>query len=158
MEFRDPFSRLKNKVKHRLTGGKHKPEKTGVNVDGERVDETGSRPGSEPHVVAGGGHDQEGREPNADGGQVLSTIRLPQPDESSSLPVRGGVNNQERRGADVDGGEIEQAYPHLHSVDVEVAEGSGLVEGKGIDEERVGRVDPSPSTTSISHEGKPNSA
>jgi len=157
MDFRDSFSRLKKKVKHRLTGRKPKPNKTGADVGGERVDSTGSRPESEPHVVAGGSHNQGGKEPDAKGGQTLSTIQLPQPDEPSSVPGRGSVDDQEKRGADVDGGEVEQAYSHLRS-DVEVAEGDGPTEEKdGIDGEKVERVDPSPSTTSILHDGKPNS-
>ena len=116
----------------------------------------GSCPGSEPHIVAGGSHGQGRKEPNAKGGQVLSTIRLPEPDEPGSIPARGSVNDRERRGADVDGGEFERAYSHLHS-DVEVVEGSGPTEGKDVGGEKVERVDPSPSATSILHDGKRNS-
>jgi len=47
MEFRDRFSRLKEKVKHRLTGNKPKPDKPRADADGEGVDSTGS---PEPHV------------------------------------------------------------------------------------------------------------
>ena len=155
MEFRDSFSTLKKKVKHRLGGSKPKPNKTEADVSGERVESTSLRPGSGPHTIAGGGHDQKGEEPNADGCQVFSTIRLPQPDEPGSMPSHGSTNDQERRRADVDGGEVEQMRSHLHSVDVEVAEGSGLAEKKDIDG---GKVDPSPPTTSISHDGKPDSA
>jgi len=156
MEFRDSFSRLKKKVKHRLTGSK--PNKTGSGVVGETVDSTGSRPESEPHVVVGGGHDQEGKESYADEGQVLSTIGLPQLDEPSSAPARGIVNNRERRRADFEGREVEQAHSHLHSVDVEIAEGSGPAEGNDIDLENVKRVYPSPSTTPIPRDRKPDSA
>jgi len=148
MGFRDSFSRLKKKVKHRLTGSKPKLNETGV-------DSTGSRPGSESRVVAGGSHDQEGKQSHADGGQVPSTIRLPQPDEPGSVLTHGSANDQERREGDAD---VEQASSHLHSVDVEVAEGSGPAEGKDIGKEKVERVDPSPSTTSISHGGKHDSA
>lgn len=125
MEFRDSLSRLKKKVKkvkHRLTGSKSKLSETGIDVGGERVDSTSSRPSSEPHVVVGGSNDQGGKGPNADGGQILSAIRLPQLDEPSSMSERASAKNQERRGADVDGGEVEQAHSHLDS-DVEVAEG-----------------------------------
>ena len=158
MEFRDSFSKLKKKVKHRLTGSRPKPEKTGADISGERVDSTGSHPGSEPHVAAGGGHDQEGKEPNVDGGQVRSTIQLPQPDEPGSVPTRESANDQERRKADVDGRGVEKPYSHLNS-DVEVTVGSELTEGKDVDldGEKVERADPSPSTTSISHGGKPES-
>jgi len=156
MDFRDSFSKLKKKVKHRLTGRKPKPSETGADVGGERVDSRGSRPESEPHVVAGGSRDQGGEEPDAEGGQILSMIRLPQPDELGSVLARGSVNNRGRREADVDGGEVEQAYSHLHS-DAEVVEGSEPAEGRDIDGEKVERVDPSPSTTSIPHDRKPNS-
>ena len=45
------------------------------------------------------------------------------------MPVYGGVSGQ-GRGADVDGGEVEQTHSHLHSVGVEITEGSGPAEGK----------------------------
>ena len=131
MEFRNSFSKLKKKVKHRLEGSKPKPTKTGVDVGGSKVDPMGSLPGAEPHVVAGGGHDKEGSGANADGGQVLSTIRLPQPDELSSIPAHGSVNSQERRGA--------------------------RAEGNLMDGEKVERVDPSPPTASVLHDGKSDS-
>jgi len=143
MEFRDSFSRLKKKVKHRLAGSKPKLNETGADVGGERVESTGSRPGSEPHVVAGGSHDQEEGEANVGGGQVISTVRLPQPDEPVSVLTRGSANDQERKEADID---------------VEVTEGSELVGGKEIDREKVEPVYPSPSTTSIPRHGKPDSA
>ena len=143
MEFRDSFSKLKKKVKHRLTGNKSKPNKTEADVGEESVDSAGSRPGSGPHVVAGGGQD-------------LSTIRLPQPGEPGFTPARGSVNDQ-ARGAGVDGREVEQTRSHLHSVDVEVAEGSGPAKGNDIDGKVVEQVDLSPSTTPIPHDGKPDS-
>ena len=139
MKFRDSFSTLKKKVKHRLTGRKPKPDKTG-----ERVDSTGSFPGAEPHVVAGGSHGQEGDGANADGGQVSFSVQLPQLDEPGSALARGSVNNRERRGGDIDEGEVEQ-------IDVEVAEGSGPAERKDIGE-KVEQVYLSPS--SIPHDGK----
>jgi len=126
MEFRDSFSKLKKKVKHRLKGSKPKPAQTGVDVGGSKVDPMGSLPGAVPHVVAGGGHDQEGSGTNVDGGQVLSTIRLARPDVA-----HGSVNSQERRGA--------------------------RAEGNLMDIEKVKRVDPSPPTASVMHDGKPNS-
>ena len=151
MEFRDSFSRLKKRVKHRLGESKPKPNETVADVAGERVDSTGSRPGSGPRVIAGGSRDQKGEELNADGGQVLSMIRLPQPDEPGPVLTRRSANNQEWR-------EAEQADSHLHSVDIEVTEGSGPVERKDINQEKVEQVYPSPSTTSIPHDRKPDSA
>ena len=156
MEFRDSFSRLKKKVKHRLTGSKPKPKKTGADVGEERVDLMGSRPGSESRVVVGGGHDQEGKEANLGESQVLSKIRLQQ-DEPGSVLACGSIGGQERREADADGGEAEQTHSHLHLVDVEGAERSGPAEGKDIDREKVGQFDPSSSTTSTPHHGKSDS-
>ena len=49
MESRNPFSRLKKKVKHRLSGGKDKPERTEADAAGERADQAGSLLRSEPH-------------------------------------------------------------------------------------------------------------
>ena len=157
MEFRDSFSRLKKKVKHRLTGNKPKPNKTGADVGGQRVDSTGSRPGSEHRFVAGGGHDQEGSGANADESQVISTILLPQLDEPSSVPTRGSANDEERRETDINRRGVEQTHSHLHSVDVEVAGGSGPAEGKDVDGEKVERVYPSPPIVSVLHGDKPDS-
>jgi len=126
MKLLNSLSRLKKKAKHRLIGRKRKPNELGADVSGERVESTGSRPASEPHVIAGGSNDQGGKEYNAD---------------------------QERRGADVDVEEVEQTRSHSHS-DVEVVDGSGLAGGKDIDAEKVERVYRSPSTTSIPHDGK----
>ena len=156
MESRNPFSKLKKKVKHRLTEKKQKPNKTEADVGEEGVDSAGSRPGSAHPAVAGGSHDQQGKDPNPDGNQGLSTIRLPQPDQPSSMQGRGSGNDQERGGADVDRGEVEQTHSHLHS-DVEVGEGSGPAEGKDIGGKTVEQVDPSPAATSIPHDGKPDS-
>jgi hypothetical protein len=153
MEFRDSFSRLKKKVKRRL-GSKPKPNKTRADVSGERVDSTGSCPGSELHVVAGGSHDQGGKEPSANGGQASPTTHTPQQDEPGSVPERRSINNDERRGADADGGEVEQTHSYLCSVDVEVVEGFAPAEGKDIGGEEVERVHPSPSTTPLPHDGK----
>jgi hypothetical protein len=86
MDLREPLSRLKNKIKHRLTGSKRKPGKMEADAGGERVDATGSLPRPEPHIVASGGHDQEGSRANAVGGHVSSTNRPPQPDEPDSVP------------------------------------------------------------------------
>jgi len=154
MEFRNSFSRLKKKVKHKLAGSKSKSTKAGADTGGSGLDPTGSHPGSEPHLVASDGHDQEGSGANTD----ESAIRPPQPDEPSSVQAPGDANDQERKDPDIDGGGVEQTYPDLHPVDIEVAEGSGPAEGKDADGEKVEQLDPSPPTTSIPHDGKPNSA
>jgi len=157
MDFRDSLSRFKKKVKHRLTGKKPKPKKTGIDAGGESAGSTSSRPASESRIVVGDSHDQEGKEPNPGGGQVRSTIRLPQPDEPGSTPASRSMDDQGRRGADFDVEEVEQALSHLHSADVKVGDGSGPAKGKGVDGMEVERIYPSQSTTSIPHDGKPDS-
>ena len=156
MKLRNSLSGLKDKVKQRLKRSKPKSDKTGADVGGSRSDSKGSLPGAEPHVVAGGSHDQEGDGANADGGQVHSTIRLPQQGGPGSVPTHRSVNDQERREADVDEGEVEQAQSRLHSVDVEAVDGGGPAEWKDIDE-KADRVYPSPSTTLFSHDWKSDS-
>ena len=154
MSFRDSFSQLKKKVKHRLTGKKFKPNETGADVG---VDSTGSLSGAEPRVVAGGSHDKEGEGANVGGGQAISTAR-PQQDEPGSESGRGSGNDQGRKGADISGREVNETHSHLHSVDVGAVEGSGPAEGKDTDGENVGRlVYPSPSTALVPHDGKPGS-
>jgi hypothetical protein len=55
------LSKLKKKIKHRLTGSKHELERTDTDVGGGRADATGSLPRPESHVVTGSGHpDVEG--------------------------------------------------------------------------------------------------
>jgi len=153
MEFRDSLSRLKNKFKHGLIGTKLKSSETGTDAGGGNVDPTGSRPASEAHLVAGGSHNQEGKGPDADGGQALSMIRPPQLEEPGSVSAHVSVSGQ-GRGADVDGGEPEQTHSHLHSVSVEIAEGSGPAEDGGA----VERTHPSPSIMPVLRDGKPDGA
>ena len=50
------LSKLKKKLKPRLPGSKRKPDRKGADAGGESVDQTGSLPRPESHVVAGGGH------------------------------------------------------------------------------------------------------
>jgi hypothetical protein len=72
MEFRDFLSRLKKRVKYRLTLSKFKPNKTGADVGGESADPTGPRLGSDPHVITGGVNEQETRA-GVDGREVEQT-------------------------------------------------------------------------------------
>ena len=61
MDVREPFSRLKKKIKHRLTGKKPKSDRTEAGAGEERADASGSLPHPESRVVTGGGHpDAEG--------------------------------------------------------------------------------------------------
>jgi hypothetical protein len=98
MDVREPFSRLKKKIKHRLTGSKHKSDRTEADAGGERADASGLLSRLESHVVTGGGH----------------------PD------VEGVVGSGPSR------------------------------EGNDAGEDKVEQVDPSPSTPSLAHDGKPD--
>jgi len=145
-DIRGSFSKIKKKLKHRLTGGKRKRDGTGANSGGETTDSMSLLPQSEPHVVAGGSHDREGDRANVAGEQVFLTDPPPQPVEPESVPVREGDNDQGGEVADVDGGEASQRHSHPHP-DIEVAMGSGHSgEPEG--------VHPSSCTPSISHGGK----
>jgi len=123
-DMRGSLSRMKKKLKHRLTGGKREPDGTEANPDEETTDSTSSLPQPGPHVVAGGSHDQEGDRVNVAGERVFSTDRPSQPAEPESVPAREGDNGQGGEVADVDRGEASQRHSHPHP-DVEVAVGSG---------------------------------
>lgn len=152
MDMRAPFSKLKKKIKHRLTGRKSNPDKQGA--DKARLDPTGSPRGPGPHVVAGGSHDQEGDGSDVGGPEVHSTILPPQPDEPGRAPA-DEVENEEGSEAEIDGGEISQRNSRSFS-NVEVVVGSrSSREGDG--EERAGQIYRSPSTLSIPHGGKSDS-
>jgi hypothetical protein len=56
MDVREPFSRFKRSIGRRLSGGKHKADRTGADAGGERADATGSLQCPESHVVVGSGH------------------------------------------------------------------------------------------------------
>jgi hypothetical protein len=124
MDIREPFSKLKKKIKHRLTGSKHKPGKTGIDAGGEEVDTPGSLPRPEPHFVAGGSHDQEGGEGGTVGGRDFSTNQPPQSSEPEHVPGDESESDQEEGGADIDGKDASQTHSHPHP-DVEVVVGSG---------------------------------
>ena len=147
MDVREPFSRLKKKIKHRLTGNKHKQSKARADVSGERVDATGSLPRSVPHVLVGGGHDQEGDGANAVGEQDFSTNRPPQPDEPESVPGGESEHDQEGEETDVDGREDSRMYS--------VGSGSGQG-GNDVDGGKVEQIYPSASTPPFVHSGKPD--
>lgn len=141
MDFQKSFSKLKEKVKHRLAGKKRKPGGTGADAVGERADPAGPLPRPEPHVVAGGG----------------SAVRPPQPDEPGPVLVCGDEGDQEGGEVDVDGREVSRRHSPLHP-DVGVAARSEPNrEGNDADGEKVGQVHPSPSTTPIPHIVKPDS-
>jgi len=141
-DIRETFSRLKGKLKHPLRGSKRRPDRTGTDARGERAGSSASLPQPEPHVVAGGAHDQGGDGVNTDGCQVFSTDEPLQPDEPEPAPGR----DQERREGGTDGREFIQGYSHLHP-DIETAVGSG----RGGEVEQVHLSPPMPS---IPHSGE----
>ena len=108
-KIRGSVSRLKKKVKHRLTRSKRESGATGAGAHGESVDPAGPPPPTEPPIVAGGRHDQDGSGANADGRRVRSADKPQQPDEPGSVPAHGSKNNQD--GKDADGEEAEPSPP-----------------------------------------------
>ena len=149
----DLFSRLKKKIKHPLTGRKRKPGGTGADAGGQSVLPEGSLLQPEPHVVAGGSHDQEDSGANADRWQVRPTDRPPRPDDPESTPVHQSENDQQGDKADVDEAEGVQSHLHPHP-DAEAAAGSGPSQGRNdADEAGVEGVESAPILCS----GKPDS-
>ena len=142
------LSKLKKKVKHRLAGSKHGPDRTETDAGGERVGATGSLPQPGPHVVASGDHDQEGGEANAVGEQVLPSNRPSRLSGPEPVPEGGSENGKEGE-ADVDGREDSQKHS--------MGSGPGK-EGNGADGGTVEQVYPSPSTPSIPRGGNPDGA
>jgi len=94
-DIRDSFSRLKKKIKHELTGSKHKPDRIGPDAPGERAKPTGK----------------------ADGRRDRSTNQAPQ---LEYVPAGGSDNDQRKEEVDVRGTEVSQRSPHL-SPDADVA-------------------------------------
>jgi hypothetical protein len=144
-DIRDSFSKLKKDFKHRLRGKKEKPDRTGANAAGERVDSSDSLPQPEPRVAAGG-HGGEGSGISTDGRQVRSRGRSPQP---GPVPVSGSDNDGKRREADVGEKEVSQRSPRLDP-------NAELVVDSGPSRE-VERAYPSPSTPSIPPTAAPDS-
>ena len=154
MDLRDSFSRLKKNLKHPLTRTRRKPDKTGTDAGGERVDPADSLPQSVSHVVAGSSHG-EGNKATLDGLQVYLTDRPPQPDQPELEQTSGSESDQGGGEAGVDGRGVGQKGLHSHS-DVEVAvEGRAGREGDGADAEKVERVHLS--TPSVLNSREPDS-
>ena len=65
-DLRNPFSRLKKGIKHRLSGSKLKADKSGAGGSGERVGPSGLLPRPSTPVVTSSDREPEGDEPNAD--------------------------------------------------------------------------------------------
>lgn len=119
MDTQNPFSRLKKKFQR--LGNKRKPEKTGADPGGGRVDASGSH--SQP----------------ADRQPVRSTDRTPQSEDPGSGLAHGGRSGQEGGEVGVDGEAIYRRSSQLHSdIGVAVESGPGQ-EGSKVDGENIGQ-------------------
>jgi len=155
MDIRNPFSRLKKKVKH--LGRKQKPGKTGTGADANSVTPDNLPPQSEAHVVA---DDGEGNGAGEGGQKTGPTDQPPQWDEPEQVPANGGEDDQGGGEADLDGGEISPMYSHAHpDVRVEVGAGGGPCrDGNGADGEDGGQFHSSSYLASIPPGGEPDGA
>ena len=124
MGIRDSFSRLKEKLELKPTGGRRKLGDMGPSTGGKGDGPAGSLPRPIPNVAVGG-RDVGGSGFNIGGRRVRLAgllLRPPSP------------NNQEGERVDVDGAEVNQKHSHL-CTDVEVAAGSLYSRWDGADEE-----------------------
>ena len=145
MGIRDSYSGLKEKMKLKLRGKKQKPDDAGTGTDGEGDDPAIPLP-LPVYVVADGGHDRGGGEPNAGQHRARSADLLPRPDRPKSAP-----NDQEGREVDVDD-KVGQGYLTLRRYDG-VGVGSGSDQGgDSTGWEKVERVSPI-----LRYSGKPDS-
>jgi len=136
MDIRKPFSKLKKKLKHKLTGRKRESDGMKIGSDGERSDSTSSFPRPEHNVAAG----------SSEAG------RPPQPNNPGSMPSAESETYRAEGEVHIGGREASQRLSHVHP-DAEGATES-VPNGEGSDAntvEGVGRVHPSPSTVLISH-------
>lgn len=137
MDMGDSFSKMKQKVKHRLTRRRRKSGRKEAGADWEIVDSEWiidpaiSLPRPEPHVMAG---DKEGSGGNRDERQTYLADPSSQQDEPEPVQVGGCENNQQGEGEGVNGREVGQSYSHLDS-GVVVAMGSGPGRGGDADKE-----------------------
>jgi len=130
----DSFSKKGRKLKDRLRGKKHKPDRTGADTTGEIAGSSGSVLRPEPHVVVGG-RDGDGDRTSTDTQQDCSRDQSPQPEPMSA---GGSDDARKRREADVGEKEVSQGHPRL---DPDL----GVVMDSGASRE-VERIYPSPST------------
>jgi len=154
MDIRNPFSRLKKKVKR--LGSKQKLGRTGVNVDEESVDPDNLLPLSDHHVAGGEGEPSRANE----GEQRASSMdQPPQLDELEALLANRGEHDQLGGGeGDIDGRKVRPMYSRSRS-DTGVGAGSGpRQDGNGTDGEDDEQFYSCSSTPSISHGGEPDGA
>ena len=141
----DSLSRQGRKLKNRLRGKKHKPDRLGANTPGESARSSGSLLQPELRVAASS-HDGEGSGIDTDVRKVRPKDQSPQ---SEPVPAASGSNNdRQRKKADIEEREVSQRYSHLDP-DVEVAVGGGP-------SREVERVYPSSSPPSLPPTGKPD--
>jgi len=107
-KIRDSFSRVKKKIKHRITGSKRKPAGTGPGARGEGVDPSGSLPRPEPRVEVSGDHDRGGDGANTGGRQAYSTDL-----GSREVDIGGGGFDVESAIGSRHSGEVERVYPSV---------------------------------------------
>ena len=152
MDIRNSFSRLKKKVKR--LGNKHKPDRTGSDIDGESVGAATPLPRPEPHIAM---DDSEGNGTDTGGLEVCSTDQPRQPDEREPVPVSRSENDRGGE-VDVDGGEISLVYSYPHP-DVDVGAGSGPGrKGSGAEGEEDGQFYHRSSAPPTPHSREPDSA
>ena len=147
MGIRDSFSKLKKKIKHELPGSRPKPDRTGADTDGEKVDRGDSLPRLESRVLA----DVQGGGRAHGGGQRIYSMGTPL--QLGELAPAEGSRSGDQGGAEsgVDGWEVGQRPPHLH-LDAEIAIGSGPgQEGDDINGEEVEQTYHSSPTSAIPH-------
>jgi len=158
MSLRNPFSGLKKKLKRRLAGGRHEPERVGTDTSGEGVDRMGSLVEPGPHDIAKGGHDRplSGNEAGVDGGRVDSTDPSLRSGGSGFVPA--SEREHERGGqAVIRGEEVSKGNLNL-ALDVQgVVESGPSQEGNDVEREEADRVDPPPSIPLISHSAESES-
>jgi len=151
MDTRNPFSRLKKKVKR--LGNKLKPGRAGADTDGESAGSGNPLPQSEPHVVT---NDGEGNEADEDGQQAGPTDQPPQPDEPELSLANEGENDRGVGEAYIDEGGVGPMYPRPH-LDVEIEVGSKPCRGQnGDDGEEDRQIYPHSLFPPVPHGGEPD--
>ena len=105
----DSLSKKGKKLKHRLRGKKHKPDRTGADTPGEGAGSSGSFLRPEPHVVVGGS-DGEGYRTSTDVQQDSLRDRSPQ---LEPVPAGGSDVDRQRREAEVDEKEVSKRHSRL---------------------------------------------
>lgn len=87
MESRNPFSKLKKRVKNRLTGKKAIPDETGEDAGGTTLEPTDPLPRPEAHTVEDDNRQGGGNKDDTGGNQVGSVDKPLGPDEPRLVSV-----------------------------------------------------------------------